>query len=87
MRFRFIGRYTNGHTSINACGVVFQGHEPSEVPYEAIHRLSRNIEFEAVEEKPEAIATGPVCDVPPPPPVVGPVAQPKRRGRPKKAAI
>lgn len=48
MIFRFIGKYTNGHTRINACGVWFEGHEPSEVPPEAVARLSRNIEFEQV---------------------------------------
>lgn len=74
MRFRFIGRYTNGHTSINACGVVFEGHEPSDVPEEAIERLSRNPEFEAVE--PVSVSyTLPV----------EPAAPAKRRGRPKKA--
>lgn len=52
MRFRFIGKYTNGHTSINACGVVFEGHEPREVPPEAVARLSGNVEFEAVGKPP-----------------------------------
>ena len=49
MRFRFIGKYTGRRTSINACGVVFEGHEPREVPAEAVARLSGNIEFEAVD--------------------------------------
>lgn len=52
MRFRFIGKYTGGRTSINACGVVFKGHESREVPPEAVARLSGNIEFEAVENPP-----------------------------------
>ena len=49
MKFRFIGEYTNGHTSINGSGVTFVGREPSEVTDpEAIRRLSGNIEFEMV---------------------------------------
>lgn len=49
MMFRFIGEYTNKHTSINAGGVMFQGREPSEVECpELIRRLTANIEFEAV---------------------------------------
>jgi hypothetical protein len=54
MLFRFIGRYTNGHTAINACGVVFQGHEPAEVTDpDGIRRLSGNPEFEAVTDAPQ----------------------------------
>jgi hypothetical protein len=50
MLFKFIGRYTCGHTSINASGVVFQGNEPAEVEdAEAIRRLSGNPEFEKVD--------------------------------------
>lgn len=50
MLFKFIGRYTNGHTSINASGVVFEGNEPADVTDpEAIRRLSGNPEFEAVD--------------------------------------
>jgi hypothetical protein len=49
MRFRFIGQYTNGHTSNTAHGVTFEGHEPAEVTdAEAVRRLSGNPEFEAV---------------------------------------
>lgn len=49
MRFRFIGRYTNGSEAITLYGVTFHGHEPSEVSDgEAIRRLSNNIEFERV---------------------------------------
>lgn len=48
MRFRFIGKYTNGHTSIRMNGVLFEGHAPAEVPEEAVARLSNNIEFEPV---------------------------------------
>lgn len=47
--FRFIGTYTGGRSSINASGVIFDGHEPSEVEdQEAIDRLRRNVEFEEV---------------------------------------
>lgn len=31
MMFRFIGQYTNKHTSIDAGRVVFEGREPAEV--------------------------------------------------------
>lgn len=49
MLFRFIGTYTNGHTSINASGVDFQGHEPADVTDpEGIRRLLGNPEFERV---------------------------------------
>lgn len=50
MRFRFVGQYTNGHSSISASGVTFDGHEPEEVTdAEAIRRLSGNPEFEKVD--------------------------------------
>ena len=69
MKFRFIGEYTNGHTSINSSGVTFVGREPSEVTDpEAIRRLTGNIEFEEVGEV--LVST----DEP----------APKRRGRPRK---
>lgn len=49
MRFRFIGRYTNGHTSICMMGVTFEGNEPAQVDDPAaVARLSNNIEFEVV---------------------------------------
>ena len=49
MLFRFIGRYTNGHSSINACGVVFEGDAPSDVSNpDGIRRLSSHPEFEKV---------------------------------------
>lgn len=80
MRFRFIGGYTNGHTSINACGVVFEGHEPADVTDPAaIARLSRNVEFEAVEDEP--------CDVAfEEHEIVTMTPVPKRRGRKPKVA-
>lgn len=50
MLFKFIGQYTGGRTSINACGVVFEGTDPAEVTDpDAIRRLSGNAEFEAVD--------------------------------------
>ena len=46
MLFRFIGEYTNGHTSNTVHGVTFYGTEPAEVTdKEAIRRLSGNPEF------------------------------------------
>jgi hypothetical protein len=49
MKFRFIGTYTNGHTSINAGGVIFYGNDPSDVEdTDLIERLTNNQEFEAV---------------------------------------
>lgn len=88
MRFRFIGRYTNGHTSINACGIVFEGREPSDVPEDAVERLSRNPEFEVIEDMPVITAKAePVAmSVAHDPDDFSPVVQPKRRGRPRKAA-
>lgn len=72
MQFRFIGRYTNGHTSICMNGVRFDGDEPREVPADAVARLSQNIEFEAVhslDHDGDGVKGG---------------SLPKRRGRPKK---
>ena len=49
--FRFIGQYTGGRTSINACGVIFEGNEPSEVEDEdGIRRLRGHPEFVEVGE-------------------------------------
>lgn len=49
MLFKFIGLYTNGHSSITAHGVTFDGNEPAEVTgKEAIRRLTGNPDFEAV---------------------------------------
>ncbi len=49
MRFRFIGKYTNGYTGFNASGVDFVGHEAAEVTDpEGIRRLSGNPEFERI---------------------------------------
>lgn len=71
MRFRFVGLYTNGHTAIDAGGVTFEGHEPSEVTDpELIRRLTGNQEFEAVEAEAAIEAA--------------PAPAPKKRGRPKK---
>jgi len=80
MRFRFIGKYTNGHTGINACGVDFVGREPAEVTDpDGVRRLSGNPEFEVVAAKAEKAEMGPV--------IVSPTvsAPPPKRGRPRKA--
>jgi hypothetical protein len=75
MKFRFIGTYTNGHTSISACGYRFEGHEPTDVDgEEALRRLSGSVEFERVED-----VTGVIEPAAPAP-------QPKRRGRKPRAA-
>lgn len=75
MLFKFIGQYTNGHTTVDAGGVLFTMHEPAEVTDgEMIRRLSGHQEFEAVDpldhdgdgEKGGSL--------------------PKPRGRPRKAA-
>lgn len=75
MLFKFIGRYTNGHTSINASGVVFEGREPANVTEaDAIRRISGNPEFEEVhplDHDGDGEKGG---------------SLPKRRGRPKKVA-
>lgn len=50
MLFKFIGQYTNGHTSISASGVTFEGRDPAVVTDpEAIRRLSNNVEFVEVD--------------------------------------
>lgn len=47
--FKFIGQYTGRNTSINACGVIFEGREPAEVDdQDGIRRLRGNPEFEEV---------------------------------------
>lgn len=49
MRFKFVGRYTNGHESITVFGVTFCGHEPADVDDpQSVARLEQNIEFQAV---------------------------------------
>ena len=52
MKFRFIGQYTNGHTTINVGGehgATFEGNEPAEIEdVELIRRLTNNPEFESV---------------------------------------
>ena len=49
MRFKFIGKYTNGHSSINAWGLVFEGREPLDVPAELVEHFARHVEFERIE--------------------------------------
>lgn len=48
MQFRFIGQYTNGRTSICMNGIVFEGHDPSEVPADMAFRFAGSVEFEEV---------------------------------------
>lgn len=49
MRFRFIGKYTNGHTSVRAMGFVFNGSEPTDVTTDtAMAKIKTHPEFEAV---------------------------------------
>jgi hypothetical protein len=49
MQFKFVGRYTNGHTAITLLGVTFQGHEPMDVTDPVIAaRLKRHPEFQVV---------------------------------------
>ena len=80
MKFRFIGLYTNGHTSINAGGVTFKGNEPAEVECpELQRRLSANPEFEAVhplDHDADGNLGGSLPDA----------VKPRKRGRPKKNA-
>lgn len=76
MKFRFIGKYTNGHTSVSSNGVTFVGREPSEAVGDAAIRLARHPEFEAVEEDEASRMVSEYVEE----------HQPKRRGRPKKAA-
>lgn len=83
MLFKFVGQYTNGHTSITMYGVTFNGDEPAEVTDPtACASLAASVgEFEAVEaENPPAEqqeAAEPTADTPKPK---------KPRGRRKKAA-
>lgn len=52
MRFRFIGQYTHGRTSITMNGVLFEGNEPSEVPEPLEGRFKQNREFAVVKGRP-----------------------------------
>jgi len=77
MRFRFTGQYTNGHTSINMSGFIFEGREPSDITdAEAIRRLSGNPEFETIEAV-EVVVSDDVA-------VPVEVPEKPKRGRPKK---
>lgn len=51
MRFKFVGDYTNGATSITINGVTFNGTEPSDVPEELAFRFKGSKEFAAVTTK------------------------------------
>lgn len=72
MRYRFIGQYTLGRTSICMNGITFEGREPSEVTADYEPRFAGNIEFEAVPTMAKA------ADVAEPEITVA------KRGRPKK---
>lgn len=69
MRYRFVGQYTLGRTSICMNGITFEGHAPSEVPADIEFRFAGNVEFEPVKATSE--------------PLVG--VTPRKRGRPRKA--
>ncbi len=75
MQFRFIGQYTNGHTSITTLGVCFEGHAPSEVPAEHVDKFARHPEFEAVDAVDKTVRE-----------TLSIVTEPKRRGRPRKVS-
>lgn len=80
MRFRFVGQYTHGRTTIDAGGVLFTGHKPAEVECpELIRRLTNNPEFEAVhplDHDGDGVKGGSLPDA----------VKPRKRGRPKKNA-
>ena len=45
---RFIGQYTNGHTTISYLGCTFEGHDAREVSAEVAAFLAGNPEFETI---------------------------------------
>jgi len=53
MRFRFIGKYTNGHVSVSIHGVTFEGHEPVSVDDDTALRLMTHPEVEDVADEDE----------------------------------
>ena len=77
MFLRFIGQYTNSHTSITLLNTRFDGREPTEVSGEVAERLARHPEFEVVEPVSAPIVEAPF--------MVEPIdIVVKRRGRPRK---
>lgn len=53
MRFKFTGKYTNGHTSVDIHGVLFEGFDPVDVKDDAvIARLKTHPEVQAVTGRP-----------------------------------
>ena len=68
MKFRFTGKYTNGHTGVSILRHSFVGREPTLVSEKAAERLARHPEFEAVQD----VAVDPVAVIP------------KRRSRQRK---
>lgn len=96
MRFRFIGDYTNGHTTINSWGLVFHGREPLEVPAELVARFARHIEFERIDDAVSGqTETQTETKAHPldhdgdgrPGGSLPDSVKPRRRGRPKKTAV
>lgn len=85
MRFRFIGKYTNGHTCVSIRGVVFEGHDPVSVDDDDIAlKLLSHPEVEEVADKPVIIEASKIEDpVAAHEPPVAP-APARRRGRPRK---
>jgi hypothetical protein len=53
MRFKFIGKYTNGHCSVRIHGVTFEGHRPVTVEDEnTVKALKTHQEVEVVTGRP-----------------------------------
>lgn len=74
MRFRFIGKYTNGHATVSIRGVVFEGYDPVSVDDDDIAlKLMTHPEVEEVADEIGASVPASVSEAV------------KRRGRPKKA--
>lgn len=55
MRFRFIGKYTNGHTEVSIYGVRFVGHDPVTVDDDdtALNLMSHQEVEEVETDKPQ----------------------------------
>jgi hypothetical protein len=80
MRFRFTGRYTNGHTSVGVHGVTFHGFDAVSVMDAAV--IARLIRHPEVEVVPEVSGVADII----PAAMHEPLAQAmlKKRGRPRK---
>ena len=75
---RFIGQYTNGHTTISYLGCTFEGHEPREVSAEVAALLANNPEFETIHPLDHDGDGEPGGSLPD-------AVKPRKRGRPRKA--